>query len=203
MGKVMYKSVGGLLAAPAALPTGYTKLAYIQSSGTQYVDSLFTPNQDTRIVYDCERLSASSAEHFFGVRTGNSAVKAFAFYIYNSGWRSIYNTTQTNGDDPSSGRYLIDMNKNITKVNANLTLSATYGTFTSDGSALLFAMRSTPNGIGYGSHKLYSCQIYDNGTLVRDFVPCINASNAVGLYDLVNGQFYGNAGTGVFTGGEA
>ena len=50
--------------------------------------------------------------------------------------------------------------------------------------------------------NLYSCQIYDNGTLVRDFVPCINGSGEVGLYDLVGKQFYGNAGTGVFTGSE-
>ena len=50
--------------------------------------------------------------------------------------------------------------------------------------------------------KLYSCQIYDNGTLVRDYVPCMTADGEVGLYDVVTRMFFGNAGTGVFIGKE-
>lgn len=53
----------------------------------------------------------------------------------------------------------------------------------------------------YANATIYSCQIYDNGTLVRDYVPCINPSGEVGLYDLVGGKFYGNAGSGVFVTG--
>ena len=49
---------------------------------------------------------------------------------------------------------------------------------------------------------LYYCRIFDGDTLLRDYIPCINASGAVGLYDLVGRQFYGNAGTGAFTGSE-
>jgi hypothetical protein len=41
--------------------------------------------------------------------------------------------------------------------------------------------------------KLYSCQIYDNGTLIRDYVPCLNEVGVVGLYDKVENKFYGNA----------
>lgn len=53
--------------------------------------------------------------------------------------------------------------------------------------------------------KLYSCQIR-KGTdlpLVRDFVPCIDSSGAVGLYDLVGNSFYGNSGTGSLTAGPS
>ena len=49
---------------------------------------------------------------------------------------------------------------------------------------------------------LYYCRIFDGDTLLRDFIPCINASGSVGLYDFVGRQFYGNAGTGAFTGSE-
>ena len=48
--------------------------------------------------------------------------------------------------------------------------------------------------------KMYYCKIYDNDILVRDFVPCINVEGEYGLYDFVNSQFYGNVGTGSFTG---
>ena len=50
--------------------------------------------------------------------------------------------------------------------------------------------------------RLYSAKIYDSGTLVRNFIPCKNDNNVVGLYDLVNDVFYRNAGTGTFTAGN-
>lgn len=52
-----------------------------------------------------------------------------------------------------------------------------------------------------GKYRLYSCQMYDNDVLVRDFIPCVNDYGSIGLYDLVNDVFYNNAGTGSFISG--
>lgn len=50
--------------------------------------------------------------------------------------------------------------------------------------------------------KLYSLKFWlPNGTLIRDFVPCVNASGNVGLYDKVTKRFYGGRGTGNFIAG--
>ena len=48
--------------------------------------------------------------------------------------------------------------------------------------------------------KLYTAKYYDsNGILIRNFIPCYRKlDNEIGLYDLVNNVFYTNAGTGVF-----
>ena len=47
--------------------------------------------------------------------------------------------------------------------------------------------------------KLYYLEIYDNGLLVRSFVPCIrDEDGTIGLYDVVNNKFYTNQGTGSF-----
>ena len=46
------------------------------------------------------------------------------------------------------------------------------------------------------------CRMFAGDNILRDYIPCINASGAVGLYDLVGRQFYGNAGTGAFTGSK-
>ena len=48
---------------------------------------------------------------------------------------------------------------------------------------------------------LCSSQIYDNGTIVRNYIPCQTSSGEIGLWDDVNEVFYGNAGTGTFTAG--
>lgn len=51
---------------------------------------------------------------------------------------------------------------------------------------------------------LYSCKIYDNGTLIRDFIPVKRISDSkCGLWDKVTKVFYPNSGTGTFTGGSA
>ena len=49
-----------------------------------------------------------------------------------------------------------------------------------------------------GEKRLYSFRIYDGATLVRDFIPCKNPSGVVGLYEIVEGKFYQNKGTGEF-----
>lgn len=49
------------------------------------------------------------------------------------------------------------------------------------------------------SARCYSCKIYDNSVLVRDFVPCIDPNGVYGMYDMVGRQFYASK-NGSFTG---
>ena len=55
-----------------------------------------------------------------------------------------------------------------------------------------------------GTEPTYTSTLFnaDNGTLIRDFVPCLSDTDGVGLFDLVESKFYGNAGTGSFIGSE-
>lgn len=54
----------------------------------------------------------------------------------------------------------------------------------------------------YENMYLYSLKIWDNETLIRDFIPVVSQEsgheNEACLYDLVNGEFYYNNGTGNF-----
>lgn len=204
MGKCLFMRKGETHTSPLALPAGFTKLEYIQSSGKQWIDTGFKPNQDTRVVMNCYVISFNSRDMFiFGARVsaGNTA-----FYIAaddtNTKWFISYGNDVQNPVGTCTGHHSIDMNKNSVSIDdAITTLSAS--TFQSASNLLLFATNTAGSADSQrGTMNLYSCQIYDNGTLVRDFVPCINGSGEVGLYDLVGKQFYGNAGTGVFTGSE-
>lgn len=47
--------------------------------------------------------------------------------------------------------------------------------------------------------ELYSLEIMDNGVLIRDFFPHYK-DGEFGLWDAVNGRFYGNSGEGTFGG---
>lgn len=47
--------------------------------------------------------------------------------------------------------------------------------------------------------ELYQCQIYDGDTLIRNFYPCLR-DDEFGLWDTVTKRFYGNDGSGTFSG---
>lgn len=183
------------------LPSGYTQVEYIESSGTQYIDTGFKPNSNTRVVMDFQFISAPSSDHavIFGARDSANVNSFCVFYIKDGYFRSDYNTTNTNQwAINSTTRYTIDKNKETTSI-GNTTQSYSATTFKCSYNLYLFAL-NTGGALGFRSQglKVYSCQIYDNGTLIRDYVPCVNADGKAGLYDMVNGLFYTNAGTGNF-----
>lgn len=191
-----------LLENSNGLPSGYTALSYIQTSGTQYIDTGFAPNQDTRVVMDLESVASHGDVPLFGARVAYKNT-AFSMWLRDTSIQTDYNalssvisltTTQT--------RFVVDKNRNVTTA-AGVSTTQTAATFQSAYTAYLFGLNQagTLNSSSTVSVKLYGCQMYDADTLVRDFVPCVDSAGVYGLFDKVNRKFYTNAGTGAFTGG--
>ena len=190
----------------SGLPSGYIQLEYIQSTGTQYINTGFVPSPDTRAVIDAQiTAQTASAAAYLGERSGGGSTNKTAYELWSlstgANISSDFFGNRVSKTMSTIGiRVLIDKNKASVTINGStVTNRAAAGTATLP----IFLLASNDSGtaaLGIAA-KLYSCQIYDNGTLVRDFVPCKNASGAVGLYDTVGGQFYANAGTGTFTAG--
>lgn len=177
------------------------ELEYIESTGTQYVDTGFVPNQDTRVVCDCEYVATSSASWLFGVRVASGRA-AFAFLAYEGKFRTDYNNSYSLYFDAGTTKAThVDKAKNVTVVNGSETINDTYAAFNSQYSLFLLAVNTAGTTNGYSTAKIKACQIYDNGTLVRDFIPAKTVAGEIGLYDKVFKKFYRNAGTGTFTAG--
>lgn len=49
--------------------------------------------------------------------------------------------------------------------------------------------------------SFFGFKILQNDILVRDFIPCINPNNVVGMYDIVNGVFYSSPNGTAFVAG--
>ena len=183
---------------------GYKQVEYIESTGTQYIDTGFKPNQNTRIIVDMDVLAHTTIYSLFGARTSFQS-NAFALFseANNSGYQDDFGTVyKSKVGGTSSGRHIIDKNKNVLSVDGDTVNTSTSSAFSCPYTCALFTIN---NGGTYMIHhqtkaKLYSCQIYDNGTLVRDFIPCTRNGEA-GLFDKVESKFYANAGTGSFTAG--
>lgn len=199
-----------LYGAPVKLPKGYRRLTYIQSSGTQYVDTginYTAANYNTlRFVLKNYYPSLSSS---YWLVNGCSGGGGIFYFGCSSGGGEVY---YGNGSNVNTGKtaaagvvndWDYDAKNGTYKLNGTTLASGI--SFTAPSGALplaLFGYHTSDTSVDKHTERIYSCQIYDNGTLTRDYVPCITDGGVVGLYDDLNGVFYGNAGTGAFIAGK-
>lgn len=179
----------------------YTELTYIESTGTQYIDTGFKPNNNTTIVANVEITNADTDYiGLFGARDG-STKQMWAYYdTTTSQWSARYNTESKKINGNYSGKHTISIKKNIFVIDGT-EYNFSAATFTSAYTAYIFAINSS-GAVQYPAKmKIYDCQIYDNGVLVRDYISAIQ-NGSVGLYERVENKMYLNAGTGEFIAGK-
>ena len=186
--------------AEVGLPEGYLQLSYIQGSGAQYIDTGFKPNNNTRVVMDVASV-AEGTFAFFGTRDTETTNAYILWQLNSTSVRSDYGANQVQQTvDSTENRVVIDKHE-ASCMYGSISIENESATFSCTNNLLLFTT-STGGTVDErkASAKLYSCKIYDDDLLIRNFVPVKNDSDQVGLYDLIEEKFYANAGTGAFTG---
>lgn len=190
-----------------SLPSGYTSLTYIKGTGTQYIDTGFKPNQNTRVTCDFDMVQNLNSKdaYIFGARiaSGNTSFGFANLYNQTKWYATFANEAGNYGSGSNTGRHTVDMSQNGLIVDGSNIYTFSSDTFQSSFNLHLFAVNTngTVDTEQIGVVKLYSCKIYDNGTLVRDFLPCKNADGTIGLWDDVNSVFYADATGGSFASG--
>ncbi len=210
-----------------ALPAGYTRLDYIASTGTQYIDTnYYWTAENVSIYMDATITSNDSNQSLFGNEekfTGGD--RYFGIIPHGkSGSFGMYVGTGSIGTVslPVGTRTTLECStttdKTFTaKVNGAAVLSKTYsGTMmayanTSStnehrGKIFIFSNHNSNSGASpiqnVGGMKLYAFKMYDNNKIVRDFIPCKNGSGVVGLYDKVYNTFYSSPNGTAFEAGS-
>ena len=185
-------------------PSGYTELEYIQSSNGTYILTGIYPTNETRIVADMQLPTAPSSHiGFFGSRTAYNSSDQYVLGVTGAKvFRTDFASNQATfaSSVVCTARSSIDKNGPACTINGT-TVNNTSNTFTGKYELILFGINTAGTVGNHGVMTLWSFKIYESETLIRDFVPCKNASGVIGLYDTVGRQFYDNAGTGTFTAG--
>lgn len=184
-----------------ALPSGYTPLEYIESTGSQYVDTGFKPKYNTRVVMDQQLTTWKQNCALFGARSENSGSAPESFCHLSLGetnFRSDYFGTAISVTvDTVLKRYVVDKNQNVTTIDGKV-ITNNASTTSCSNSLILFGAYNAEK-INLLAHmKLYFCRIYDNGVLIRDYIPVQRLDGTVGLLDQVNNVFYPDAAGGNF-----
>ena len=191
---------------------GYTLIEYIESTGTQYIDTGFKPNQDTSVIMTYLALPSARGA-LFGTRLSESGISYGDVYTGDGKFRSDYNTGEglscTLTSDYYSRKLTLHKDKNSSSLS---TISNQYLCDVSSNIAifqinynLVFPGYNSGGNVSVSNNKyrIYNFKIYDNNTLVRDFAPALDINGTPCMYDKVSRTFFYNAGTGQFVAGPA
>ena len=184
----------------------YTKVEYLESTGTQYIDTEIYPKSTTiqDILFSLTEMPLNNTQwrNGWGSRGSQEAFE----------WGVLYGKFMLNVSSNTEYIYSdipFDLNKHSIhlesgKIEFDNTI---YGTTTIGNTAepnqsiYLFALHAewmNPQIKDYCKERIYSTKIYDNDTLVRDYVPVIDSSSRPCLFDKVEKKCYYNQGTGEF-----
>jgi len=166
------------------------EIEYLQSSGTQWIDTGIAAKTPIRAIYEWIINNDGTVVG----STNNNVNLSFTYqyarathYIYGSSDNKVPVTTTY-----QSAKYKIDINLkrgeqiatigNVTKT-SNFDFDVdTGGTF-----RILYRVRG----------KIFYLQLYSNDTLVFDAIP-VRKGDTGYMYDKISGQLFGNSGTGDF-----
>ena len=178
-----------------SLPSGYTRLEYIESTGTQYISTGITPTENTKVVIEFNSSSVSGV--VFGQDSGYK-VNAFMFAMT----VVVFESTKKNISISANAKHTVQVAPKAFKIDNGSSqyiyankVNAAYPMF-------LFGNNRNGKFSEGVAMKLYSFKVYENNVLIADYIPC-KQGNAVGLYDDVAGAMNLPLGTGEFTSGPS
>ena len=188
--------------AGGRLPSGYTELQYIESTGTQWIDTDITPTQNYTLYIKVAFLG-SSGTNVLGTRnSSNDTTNRFGIISFGASalFGAFYGTNSVTGKAVDQNLHEFSIGPDGFTMDEE-TVSVQQTNFSCSYPIILFGFNNGANGIVGAEEKVYSCKIYSDGQLVRDFIPCINPDGITGLYDKETAIFYQNSGSGDFLNG--
>ena len=179
----------------------YTEVEYLECTGTQYINTNVTYANNLQIL---DTISYTSL-NFNGVAYVINGIDQTVYWgLINQNGRYYFTCGGHSTIIPTvNQKYNLKIDTNTKSLYLDDTLIATRTAgINGSGNMYLFATKTyNATSTSYFSNNMrrYACKFYQNGTLIRDFVPCIrNSDNKPGMYDRVNNTFYTNAGSGEF-----
>lgn len=183
-------------------PEGSEILEYIESSGTQFIDTLVLPTVNTKIFADVEVLgSYTNNVGVFGSRNSDATSMFELIYIGSAGnFANYIGTAYGRFSGVSIGRLDISFANGSSVVNG-ATSNAKATSLSPVNTIYISSVNDGTPADGGIKQCIYSFDIYNSDSQIRDYVPLRTTDGQVGLWDYVDGTFYPNVGTGSFTAG--
>lgn len=208
----------------ARLPSAYKEVEYIQSTATspwttssswQYINTWVVVSKNIKLEIDMQFTVTTAQQRLFWWWYDQSETSWITFDAYinwstqwaraTKNWSWNWQTTSVSANT-NRNKFILDNSKYVIYNSSGTSVynGANDNTITNTDSWTIPLLARNHRSLWkiccHSSAKLYSCKIWDNNVLVRDFIPCYRKSDSViGLYDLVNNQFYTNSWSWTFS----
>lgn len=199
---------------PYSLPAGYTQCSYLQSNGTQWIETGVVPTIETGVYLKTQHLSNgdhypfgawTSSSCFFNAPRFNTSSK-LATYAFGTGNQScfyydkaddlVYTSTMNLYNDRKVNIISGDtVWRGVISVTPTATITRTMWLFS-------FNMDGATINATYGKFagRIFRAKITQGDYLAHDFVPCLDESNRPCMYDIVTQTpYYNQSGGEEFT----
>lgn len=181
------------------LPEIYQEVEYIQTTGTQYIDTGIKPINRTYQV--STKIGVTTTEQDKCV-FGTNGAAYYQLTPYANKW--YYGTNGTEGNAgiykaTVGDEYIIEFNNSLYGIVINGDLIVSDLSFFNGNNSIKISSRNDNSRLG--KFKYYYFRIINNQTkdILMDLIPCYRRSDSVaGMYDFVSGGFFINSGTGTF-----
>lgn len=190
----------------SGLPSSYTAVDYLKASGAQWIDTgyRYGASSDVEI-----KFSAPDTDNGTDLGAMDSNDAKYKFVIVLAGgllWLG-------RGSD-GNNIHVDGMQKPITLRNIGKLFKVTddtgkertktvedAGYVGPERTIYLFARHTTTGATNMSKSQIYYCRFYENGELICDMRPCLDADGVPCMYDLIRRRTLYNQGTGSFAWG--
>lgn len=185
--------------------SSYTNIKYIESTGTQYIDTGFKINSNCKAEYSFMVTNETSDGWGIAGSHQSSNLDFYFGFVRTSGRNLNYrfensfipSTTIIQANTKYDVEVSLKNNNQYLKINgveeaqSNIAWESI-----SPSNCYIFAINGISNNRLVG--RIYYFKVYENDTLVKDFIPVLDPYNTPCLFDKVEGKFYYNQGEGTF-----
>lgn len=181
------------------LPPGCVELEYLESTGTQWIDTKTTMIDGISINF---KINYKKISWTYG-----TVLPSNNNYGFNSGFtpsNAVYGEFLSTAYRMLTGvNYVIKHSKKSFDINGIISEFpvGTYYNIASTSSIFLFCSAivttKSPTG-GKASAKIYYFNIFNNGIIIKELIPILDTQGRPCMYDKVSRKFFYNQGTGEF-----
>ena len=192
----------GALSAAAAVPD--PTVHSVRFDGQQYLDTGIPARTGVKIELVAEWADPNADNGVFGARIGDN--RFYPIHCYN-GLTYGYNGYYTVGTFVAGQKHVVEseLYAGAQKITLDGVVKAngTQGAIDTNLSMYLFALHNGNSAGAYAKVRIYYLKIWQDGALVRDYIPVIADNGAPYLWDKVSKTLFGSAtDTPFWDGGE-
>lgn len=193
-----------------SLPKGYSVVEYLQSDGNSYIDTEVAPENDEYSV-EFEMKFANAGDMFFGCGDHwNNSNEGYYLALANNNGESRWGKGGAGANSVISAIgvttntfYKYKLNKTGLYINDSLKSSISNAVSYESSLTMRIFKPNLESYDGYGVRPsvFKYLKLFKNDIIKKYFIPCKNASNVPGMYDVIQHKFYTNGGSGSLTAG--